>query len=225
MFTSSIAVYGAGQLPMTEDAGPAARGPVRGVEVRGRAGPGGGPANVRPRPRDLPPAQRLRRAAEHRRQVPQRHRHLHEPAAAGAADDDLRRRPPDPGVLAHRRRRADHRPAARSSRPRATRRSTSGPTRPTPCSSWPRRSRGRWLPLQLEHLPARKEVVTPLRPRQGRARLRPPEAIDLRTGIDRMAAWVRERGPASPVEFSEIEIEKNLPPSWRVRQPVLGGES
>jgi UDP-glucose 4-epimerase len=33
-------------------------------------------------------------------------------------------------------------------------------------------------------------------------------------GIARMAAWVNTRGPAKPVEFSCIEVHKNLPPSW-----------
>jgi UDP-glucose 4-epimerase len=82
------------------------------------------------------------------------------------------------------------------------------------------------LPCKIEHLPPRDEVVhayadhSKVRDVFGES-----EAIDLRTGIERMARWVRERGPQSPVEFSDIEIEKNLPPSWRVRQAVLGGES
>jgi UDP-glucose 4-epimerase len=82
------------------------------------------------------------------------------------------------------------------------------------------------LPCTIEHLPPREEVVHAY---ADHSRVRDvfgtSEPIDLRTGIQRMARWVRERGPQSPVEFSEIEIEKNLPPSWRVRQPVLGGES
>ena len=49
-------------------------------------------ADVRPRLHHLPAAQRLRRAPEHRRPLPQRGRHLHEPDPAGRADDGLRRR-------------------------------------------------------------------------------------------------------------------------------------
>ena len=81
------------------------------------------------------------------------------------------------------------------------------------------------MPCELEHLPAREEVVHAYAD-HGKVRdvFGPPAAIDLRSGIDRMARWVRERGPQSPVEFSEIEVERNLPPSWRVRQPV-GGEA
>ena len=103
----------------------------------------GGPRDVRPRLHGLPAAQRLRRAPEHRRPLPQRHRHLHEPGAAGAADDDLRRRHADARLLPHRRRRADHRARSRSCRRRATRSSTSAPTSRTPSTSWPTRWRGR----------------------------------------------------------------------------------
>jgi hypothetical protein len=35
-------------------------------------------------------------------------------------------------------------------------------------------------------------------------------------GIARMAVWVRERGPMTPVEFSNIEVRKNLPASRAV---------
>jgi hypothetical protein len=32
-----------------------------------------------------------------------------------------------------------------------------------------------------------------------------------------MAAWVREHGTRDPIEFTgEIEVERGLPPSWRV---------
>jgi UDP-glucose 4-epimerase len=69
---------------------------------------------------------------------------------------------------------------------------------------------------QVEHLPARNEVVHAFAD-HGKVRrvFSPPPPIDLRTGIRRMADWVRSRGPARPVTFSDIEITKNLPPSWR----------
>ena len=70
--------------------------------------------HVRARLRRLPTAQRVRRVPEHRRPLPQRHRHLHEPADAGRAADRLRRR---------RRRRAPSATSAtsrRSSPPRST---------------------------------------------------------------------------------------------------------
>jgi UDP-glucose 4-epimerase len=44
------------------------------------------------------------------------------------------------------------------------------------------------------------------------------EPIRLEEGIDRMAAWAREQGPRPPIEFQgEIEVAINLPPSWRQR--------
>ena len=31
-----------------------------------------------------------------------------------------------------------------------------------------------------------------------------------------MVAWVKEQGPQDPIPFGEpIEIDRNLPPSWR----------
>ena len=45
----------------------------------------------------------------------------------------------------------------------------------------------------------------------------PPPPVDLATGIRRMAAWVKARGPAEPVVFSDIEIREKLPAGWDVR--------
>ena len=82
------------------------------------------------------------------------------------------------------------------------------------------------FPCDVKHLPAREEVVHAYADHSKVHEVfGASEPIDLRTGIERMARWVRERGPQSPVEFSEIEIEKNLPPSWRVRRPVAGAKS
>jgi UDP-glucose 4-epimerase len=79
------------------------------------------------------------------------------------------------------------------------------------------------LPCELKHLAPREEVVHAYANHDKvRDAFQPADPIDLRTGIERMAQWVRERGPQDPVEFSEIEIERNLPPSWRVAQPVGG---
>jgi UDP-glucose 4-epimerase len=82
------------------------------------------------------------------------------------------------------------------------------------------------FPCDVKHLPAREEVVHAYADHSKVHEVfGASEPIDLRTGIERMARWVRERGPQSPVEFSDIEIEKNLPPSWRVRRPVAGAKS
>ena len=65
--------------PMTEET-PAASGRlVRHRQARRRAGVAHLQGDVRPRLHHLPAAQRVRRAAEHRRQVSQRRRDLHEP--------------------------------------------------------------------------------------------------------------------------------------------------
>lgn len=69
---------------------------------------------------------------------------------------------------------------------------------------------------RLEHLPRRNEVVHAFSDHSKvRAAFDLGEPIDLRTGIARMAAWVREHGPRDPVEFTgRIELPRNMPPSW-----------
>jgi UDP-glucose 4-epimerase len=72
-------------------------------------------------------------------------------------------------------------------------------------------------PAAVEHLPARNEVVHAF---SDHSRVRevfnPPAPIDLRTGIRRMTAWVTAHGPATPVRFSDIEIRDKLPAGWDV---------
>jgi UDP-glucose 4-epimerase len=75
---------------------------------------------------------------------------------------------------------------------------------------------------RIEHLPARNEVVHAF---SDHAKVRdvfdPPEAIALAEGLARMAGWVRSHGAMEPVEFAAgIEVDRNLPPSWRA---VTGG--
>jgi UDP-glucose 4-epimerase len=69
----------------------------------------------------------------------------------------------------------------------------------------------------VEFLPARNEVVHAFSDHaKVRAAFDPPEPLDLDQGIARMADWVREHGSRDPIEFAgEIEVERNLPPSWR----------
>jgi UDP-glucose 4-epimerase len=69
---------------------------------------------------------------------------------------------------------------------------------------------------RVEHLPARNEVAHAFSDHSKiRAALALGEPIDLRTGIGRMAEWVRAHGPRDPVEFrGEIELPRNMPPSW-----------
>lgn len=70
----------------------------------------------------------------------------------------------------------------------------------------------------IQHLPARQEVVHAF---SSHAKVRrvfsPAESIDLSQGIQRMAGWARQRGVMTPVEFRNIEVPINLPPSWVVK--------
>jgi UDP-glucose 4-epimerase len=70
---------------------------------------------------------------------------------------------------------------------------------------------------RLEHLPARNEVVHAFSEHTKVRRVfDPPEPLDLREGIRRTAEWVKQHGSRDPVEFKgEIEVPRNLPPSWR----------
>lgn len=71
---------------------------------------------------------------------------------------------------------------------------------------------------KITHLPPRNEVVHAFASHERvRAVFNPPEPIPIREGLRRMADWARERGAMQPVEFrGEIEVPKNLPPSWAV---------
>jgi len=71
---------------------------------------------------------------------------------------------------------------------------------------------------QIKHLEARKEVVHAYSTHEKAQRVFGLcEPITLHDGICRMAAWVKERGPMAPVVFKNIELTKNLPPSWQVK--------
>ncbi|HEV2060356.1 MAG TPA: NAD-dependent epimerase/dehydratase family protein [Solirubrobacteraceae bacterium] len=68
----------------------------------------------------------------------------------------------------------------------------------------------------LKHLPPRNEVVHAFADHaKVRAAFDPPAPLALEAGIRRMATWVREHGARDPIEFAgQIEIERNLPSSW-----------
>lgn len=69
----------------------------------------------------------------------------------------------------------------------------------------------------VKHLEARNEVVHAF---SNHAKVTKhfgeSTPVTLEQGIQRMADWVKKHGPATPVVFSNIEIRKNLPPSWNV---------
>ncbi len=69
---------------------------------------------------------------------------------------------------------------------------------------------------ELEHLPARQEVVHAFATHEKARRIFGigPE-VTLEDGIGRMANWVRDVGVRPPVAFpGEIEVPINMPPSW-----------
>jgi UDP-glucose 4-epimerase len=73
------------------------------------------------------------------------------------------------------------------------------------------------VPCELDHLPARREVVHAFSTHTKVSQVfgANPE-IGLEEGVERMAAWVRQNGVPSPVAFSDpIEVPINMPPSWR----------
>ena len=70
---------------------------------------------------------------------------------------------------------------------------------------------------KIHHLDARKEVVHAFASHdKARDVFGHSNPIGLANGIARMATWVRNHGPMTPVEFSNIEVLKNLPASWAV---------
>ncbi len=69
---------------------------------------------------------------------------------------------------------------------------------------------------QVVHLPPRNEVVHAFSDHAKVERIfdyKPK--IDLREGVRRMAEWVKQHGARTSKEFDNIEITRNLPPSWR----------
>ena len=68
---------------------------------------------------------------------------------------------------------------------------------------------------QVKHLPARNEVVHAFSDHSKVADVfGHQEHISLHDGVKRMADWVKVSGPKTPVVFENIEVRKNLPPSW-----------
>jgi UDP-glucose 4-epimerase len=72
---------------------------------------------------------------------------------------------------------------------------------------------------EFVHLDARNEVVHAFSDHSKIQRVFDHnDTISLTDGINRMAAWARAHGPRPQVEFvGEIELDVNLPPSWRTR--------
>jgi UDP-glucose 4-epimerase len=69
----------------------------------------------------------------------------------------------------------------------------------------------------VKHLAARDEVVHAFADhKRVHEVFSPPSPIELPEGLKRMTDWIRSRGPATPTEFKgTIELDINLPESWR----------
>jgi UDP-glucose 4-epimerase len=69
---------------------------------------------------------------------------------------------------------------------------------------------------EVLHLEARNEVVHAVSDHtRFREVFQPGPEVSLESGLARMAAWVRSQGPAVPTVFRDIEIREKLPASWR----------
>jgi UDP-glucose 4-epimerase len=67
----------------------------------------------------------------------------------------------------------------------------------------------------IEHLPARNEV---LHAYSSSAKVRAvfglEPTVDLETGVARMAEWVRSTGPQPTTQFAGVEVWRNMPSAW-----------
>lgn len=69
---------------------------------------------------------------------------------------------------------------------------------------------------EIVHLEARKEVVHAYSDHSKvRRTFSPPEPIPLAVGIPRMAAWTKRQPIVAPKPFTAIEVPTNMPPSWK----------
>ena len=69
---------------------------------------------------------------------------------------------------------------------------------------------------RVEHLDARNEVVHAYSSHDKVRRVfGGHEPVSLREGIGRMAAWAREKGPRRTPPFAGVETTRNMPASWR----------
>lgn len=68
----------------------------------------------------------------------------------------------------------------------------------------------------VRHLPARNEVAHAYASHDKiRRYFGVAEPVDLATGLEEMAVWARQHGARASTQFENIEILRNLPPSWR----------
>lgn len=67
----------------------------------------------------------------------------------------------------------------------------------------------------IRFLPARKEVLHAYSSHaKARRVFGRPDAVGLEEGINRMVEWAKRMGARPTAPFTEIEVTKNMPPSW-----------
>jgi UDP-glucose 4-epimerase len=73
------------------------------------------------------------------------------------------------------------------------------------------------VPLEVNYLPARNEVVDAFASHKKACQYfgELMKNVSLDEGVSRMARWAKAQGPRGASAFSEIEVWKNMPPSWR----------
>lgn len=72
------------------------------------------------------------------------------------------------------------------------------------------------LEPSIEHLEARKEVVHAFSSSKKIERVFGPQNyVSLEEGVRRMAAWAKAHGARKTSVFTEVEVLKNMPASWR----------
>lgn len=77
-------------------------------------------------------------------------------------------------------------------------------------------SRAMGVPFRPQYLPARHEVIhTHASHAKARELLGFQDRVGLEEGVSAMAAWVKQIGARASKAFGALEIERNLPPSWR----------
>lgn len=74
---------------------------------------------------------------------------------------------------------------------------------------------------QVSYLQARKEVLHAYSDHRKAHRVfKSASTVSLNDGIERMAAWAQRVGARQSQEFDDIEIRKNLPEGWHIAQPA-----
>ena len=68
---------------------------------------------------------------------------------------------------------------------------------------------------EIRHLPARNEVLDAFADHSKARRVfGSGEAVPLQEGLDRMAGWAKQVGPRRGEKFGDIELTRGLPPVW-----------